>query len=184
MAYHDALTNLPNRTLFNDRVDYAIKHAKRHGEEFSVLFLDLDNFKSINDTLGHAVGDQLLVEVGRRLSISMREYYTVARMGGDEFSIVVTNVKKSEDLASLAALIIKKFELPFNVNNKDFFGSVSISIATYPQDGDNAADLLEYADSAIYAAKNNGGNSYQFYVNELTAIASKRFKYNLRSDMH
>lgn len=176
LAYHDALTNLPNRTLFHDRVDHAIRHAKRHGEGFGVLFLDLDNFKSINDTLGHAVGDQLLVEIGRRLLLCMREYDTIARMGGDEFSILVTDIKKTEDLANLAMHIIKKFELPFKVNNTDFFGAVSIGIASYPQDGDNVADLLKYADSAMYVAKKGGGNTYQFYANELTVIASRRLK--------
>ena len=157
-------------------MDHAIRHAKRHGEGFGVLFLDLDNFKSINDTLGHAVGDQLLVEIGRRLLLCMREYDTIARMGGDEFSILVTDIKKTEDLANLAMHIIKKFELPFKVNNTDFFGAVSIGIASYPQDGDNVADLLKYADSAMYVAKKGGGNTYQFYANELTVIASRRLK--------
>ncbi|HSH54191.1 MAG TPA: EAL domain-containing protein [Methylotenera sp.] len=176
LAYHDALTDLPNRTLLNDRVEHAIRQAKRYAEQFGVLFLDLDNFKSINDTLGHAVGDQLLIEVSRRLSMCMREYDTVARMGGDEFSILVTDIKKTEDLASLAAHIIKQFELPFKVDNTDFFITVSMGIACYPQDGDNVADLLRYADSAMYFAKKNGGNAYHFYANELTVIASGRLK--------
>ena len=176
LAYHDALTDLPNRTLLNDRVDHAISHARRYEEQFGVLFLDLDNFKSINDALGHAVGDQLLVEIGRRLLLCMREYDTVARMGGDEFSILVTDIKQIEDLANLAAHIIKKFELPFKVDNTDFFVSVSMGIASYPQDGDNVADLLKHADSAMYVAKKNGGNAYHFYANELTVIASGRLR--------
>lgn len=176
LAYHDALTDLPNRTLLNDRVEHAIRQAKRYAEQFGVLFLDLDNFKSINDTLGHAVGDQLLVEVSRRLSMCMREYDTVARMGGDEFSILVTDIKKTEDLASLALHIVKQFELPFKVDNTDFFVTASMGIACYPQDGDNVADLLRYADSAMYFSKKNGGNAYHFYANELTVIASGRLK--------
>lgn len=176
LAYHDALTDLPNRTLFNDRIQQAIRQAKRYAEQFGVLFLDLDNFKSINDSLGHAVGDQLLIEVSRRLSSSIREYDTVARMGGDEFSILVTDIKKIDDLAELALHIIKQFELPFKVDNTDFFVTASMGIACYPQDGDNVADLLRYADSAMYFAKKSGGNTYHFYANELTVIASGRLK--------
>ena len=176
LAYHDALTDLPNRTLLNDRVAYAISHAKRYAEQLGVLFLDLDNFKSINDALGHSVGDQLLIEIAQRLASSIREYDTVARMGGDEFAILATNIKQTEDLASLAAHIVKKFELPIKVAGVDFFISASIGIASYPQDSDNVIDLLKYADSAMYEAKKNGGNSYQFYANELTVIASNRLK--------
>lgn len=176
LAYHDALTDLPNRTLLNARVAYAINHAKRYSEQLGVLFLDLDNFKSINDALGHSVGDLMLIEIAHRLSSSIRDYDTVARMGGDEFTILVTNIKQTEDLASLAAHIIKKFELPIKVAGVDFFITASVGIASYPQDSDNVIDLLKYADSAMYVAKKNGGNNYQFYANELTVIASKRLK--------
>ncbi|HYN55196.1 MAG TPA: EAL domain-containing protein [Methylotenera sp.] len=176
LAYHDSLTDLPNRALFNDRVAHAILHAKRHEEQLGVLFLDLDNFKSINDALGHSVGDQILIEIAQRLSACIRDYDTVARMGGDEFALLVTNIKQTEDLASLAAHIIKKFELPIKVAGVDFFITASVGIASYSQDSDNVIDLLKYADSAMYVAKKNGGNNYQFYANELTVIASNRLK--------
>ncbi len=176
LAYHDSLTDLPNRTLFNDRVAHAIRHAKRFEEQLGVLFLDLDNFKSINDALGHSVGDQILIEIAQRLSACIRDYDTVARMGGDEFALLVTNIKHVEDLASLATHIIKKFELPIKVAEIDFFITASVGVASYPQDSDNVIDLLKYADSAMYVAKNNGGNSYQFYANELTVIASRRLR--------
>lgn len=176
LAFHDALTDLPNRALLNERILLAVSHAARYNEQFGILFLDLDNFKAINDTLGHTVGDQLLQEIGRRLSACVRSYDTVARMGGDEFAILVGDIRSIEDVATLAANIVKQFELPFNVLNTDFFVSMSVGVATYPEDGDNAIDLLKYADSAMYVAKKNGGNNYQFYTHELTVVASRHLK--------
>ena len=176
LAFHDALTDLPNRALLNERIVFAIGHAERYGEQFGVLFLDLDNFKDINDTLGHAVGDQLLQEIGRRLSACVRNYDTVARMGGDEFVILVSDIKSVEDLASLASHIVRQFELPFQVSGTDFFVTMSVGVASYPDDSNNAIDLLKYADSAMYVAKKNGGNNYQFYTHELTIVASRHLK--------
>ncbi|MBC7697817.1 MAG: EAL domain-containing protein [Bacteroidia bacterium] len=176
LAFHDALTDLPNRALLNERIVFAVGHAERYGEQFGVLFLDLDNFKAINDTLGHAVGDRLLQEIGRRLSACVRNYDTVARMGGDEFAILVSDIKSVEDLASLASHIVRQFELPFQVSGTDFFVTMSVGVASYPDDGNNAIDLLKYADSAMYVAKKNGGNNYQFYTHELTIVASRHLK--------
>ena len=176
LAFHDALTDLPNRVLLNERIVFAIGHAERYGEQFGVLFLDLDNFKAINDTLGHGVGDQLLQQISRRLSACVRNYDTVARMGGDEFAILVSDIKSIEDLASLASHIVRQFELPFQVSGTDFFVTMSVGVASYPDDSNNAIDLLKYADSAMYVAKKNGGNNYQFYTHELTIVASRHLK--------
>ena len=179
MAYHDTLTNLPNRTTFNKRIAEAIEQAKRYDYCMGVLMIDLDHFKSINDTLGHVVGDALLVEAAERLVNVLRAGDSVARLGGDEFSVLIQGVNQSPDLAKLdlsklAAKIVQEMAQPFNVAGQELYVTASIGIAVYPQDTQNVDDLLKYADVAMYAAKKQGRNNYQFFVKELSQHIAQR----------
>jgi len=176
LAYHDPLTDLPNRTLFNDRMHFAIGHAERYKQRFGVFLIDLDNFKSVNDTLGHAIGDQLLIEASRRLLHSVRNYDTVARMGGDEFAVLISDIENPQDLAGFATKVMDALAVPFEISGAEFFISASIGIACYPQDSNNIEDMMRYADSAMYHAKNSGRNNYQFYSQELTSSVIERLQ--------
>jgi diguanylate cyclase (GGDEF)-like protein/PAS domain S-box-containing protein len=164
MAYHDALTSLPNRALLNER----IRLSAENGCRFGLMFMDLDFFKSINDTLGHVIGDELLVDVSKRINASVRDDDVVARIGGDEFAILVTDLKEDADLAALAEKISEKLSVPFNIEGINFFVSASMGIACYPTDSEEVEDLVKYADTAMYYAKKQGRNNYQFYTPELT----------------
>lgn len=159
LAYHDALTSLPNRTLLNQRL-----HVAAAGERFGLMFMDLDLFKTINDTMGHAVGDSLLIDAAKRISASVREDDTVARIGGDEFAILVEGLKSDEDLDGLATKIAKKLSAPFDVDGISFFVTASIGIACFPSDSEDVEDLIKYADTAMYEAKKLGRNNHQFYT--------------------
>jgi diguanylate cyclase (GGDEF)-like protein/PAS domain S-box-containing protein len=167
MAYHDALTALPNRTLVNQELQ---KLAKA-GSCFALLFMDLDLFKEINDTLGHVVGDELLVEAAKRIASTVRAIDTVARIGGDEFAILVSDYKDKAQLKTLAEKIAEKLSAPFTIDEINFFVSASIGIACYPTDSDSVEDLIKYADTAMYDAKKQGRNNFQFYSPELTQEA-------------
>ena len=177
LAYYDSLTDIPNRSLFNDRLYKAIQHAQRHDSSVAVLFVDLDSFKEINDTLGHAVGDRLLQGVAKRLQYCVREEDTVGRMGGDEFAIVLVDLSELEDarktIVTMATRMLSQFATPFLIEGKEVSMSASIGVAIYPEDGEWGDILLQNADIAMYAAKNSGKNSYQFYSSSMNV---KRYR--------
>ena len=156
MAHHDALTGLPNRTLLSDRVGQAIARAHRSGGKLAVLFLDLDRFKNVNDSFGHAIGDLLLTAVAARLTASRREGDTVARLGGDEFIISIPDVAGADEAETVAARILADLAKPFKVAGHELHADGSIGIALYPQDGDTAETLMRNADTAMYHAKESG----------------------------
>jgi len=162
-AHHDLLTGLPNRRLFLDRLEQEIKHAKRSNLPLAVLFMDLDGFKEVNDSFGHEAGDILLCEVTKRLSDCVREGDTVARMGGDEFTVILTGAKQREDVELVARTIIDALGTPFTVAENCIRISVSIGITSYPQDESSAAALLEAADQAMYTAKKSGCDQMRFF---------------------
>ncbi len=162
-ATHDHLTGLPNRKLFYDRFNIAKANAQRYQKSLAILSLDLDEFKTINDTFGHDVGDQVLVEVTRRLTAGLRRGDTVARFGGDEFVLLLTEIKSREDVIEVAHKILKNFEADFNKDEHRFHLSASIGIALHPQDGKTINELIKKSDRALYQVKKNGKNNYCFY---------------------
>jgi diguanylate cyclase (GGDEF)-like protein/PAS domain S-box-containing protein len=174
IAHHDQLTSLPNRLFFADRLRQALAMAKRGKCKCGVLYLDLDRFKIINDTLGHAVGDVLLQEVAKRLSHCVREVDTVARIGGDEFTIVLVNLAKAEDAEHIAGKILKALAKPVQVEEHELFITTSIGVSLYPSHGDNVDSLLKKADAAMYQAKALGRNNYQVYDVAMDLDAERR----------
>lgn len=163
LAWHDALTGLPNRRLLEDRIVQELERAKRVGERSSVFFVDLDRFKKVNDTLGHAAGDQLIQLVSQRLRDSVRRQDTVARLGGDEFAILLPGLADPTDVRLLAAQMIDALHKPYDLDGADVFTSASIGISVYPENGETYDDLLSRADEAMYRAKSLGRNNYQVY---------------------
>jgi diguanylate cyclase (GGDEF)-like protein/PAS domain S-box-containing protein len=163
LAYYDPLTNLPNRRLFNDRLNVALAHAHRSGVQLAVLFVDLDRFKQINDTLGHGVGDLLLHEVSARLTSAVREDDTVARMGGDEFIVLLSEVTAVESVLACARRITTAMERPIAAGGEELLVSCSIGISIYPDDGTDGETLVKHADSAMYRVKEEGRNNFQLY---------------------
>ena len=163
LAYIDELTGLANRRMFFDRLQLSLANAHRHQHKLAVMFLDLDLFKRINDTLGHLAGDQALKEVARRICATVREGESVARLGGDEFTILLPELDDSTSLAQLARRIIAQIEQPVNLLGQEFFLTTSIGIAIYPQDGESAEQLVKHADVAMYQAKSSGRNQFCFY---------------------
>lgn len=163
LAYHDTLTNLPNRHLFYDRLQQAILQSKRSEQLTAVLFLDLDGFKRINDTLGHNIGDELLKSVARRLRSSVREVDTIARLGGDEFTVILLEIQHAQDAATVARKILSLISTPYKIEEHEFFVTASIGISIYPTDGSDIESLIRKADIAMYRAKGQGKNNYQAY---------------------
>lgn len=163
LAFYDALTGLPNRSLFADRIDQTLTAAKRYNRGFSVMYLDLDAFKEINDRYGHPAGDLLLRSVAERLMAICRESDTIARFGGDEFVILQPVVNGMPDAADLAGKIVEGMQAPFTINGNECIAHTSIGIALFPKDGTTAEDLMEHADRALYRAKRAGRNRWQFF---------------------
>jgi diguanylate cyclase (GGDEF)-like protein/PAS domain S-box-containing protein len=179
-AYHDVLTHLPNRKLFTDRLMQNITRARRSGRPVAVMFVDLDHFKTINDTLGHEGGDELLLEMSRRLRDCVREDDTVARLGGDEFTIVLAELRHPEDAAGVAEKIIRAVQEPMTISGTTLETSASIGIALYPEDGSDPETLLRNADSAMYRAKESGRNTYQLCTEDMKRRAQERLSLESR----
>jgi diguanylate cyclase (GGDEF)-like protein/PAS domain S-box-containing protein len=185
LAYYDSLTGLPNRRTFLDRLQQAVALANRERRQVGLLFLDLDNFKDINDSQGHDFGDKLIREVAERLSIEMRESDTLARLGGDEFVVVLTSIVGQEIAASAAHRILSLFSRPFAIDSRMIYSSASIGIALYPDDGSDIESLLKCADTAMYHAKTRGKSNYRFFSAEMNQRIMRRvaLESNLRQGM-
>jgi diguanylate cyclase (GGDEF)-like protein len=164
LAYYDTLTGLPNRSLFTDRLAVALAHAQRHRYKLAVLFLDIDRFKQINDSLGHTVGDRLLKIVSSRIRSTIREEDTVARFGGDEFTILIHIIGKAEDAGKVAQKVLEGLKATITIDERDFVVTSSIGISVYPNDGTDGETLIRNADTAMYRAKDLGRNSMQYYA--------------------
>ncbi len=173
-ANHDSLTGLPNRNLLRDRIEHACARTQRYGDFAAVAFLDLDNFKLVNDSLGHSVGDQLLRAVASRLEASLRAMDTVARLGGDEFVLVLSDHKSAQSVSGELQRIVESFAQPFTMDNQDVFVTASIGVALYPQDAKDAEALMKSAELAMYRAKESGRNSYQLFTTELQTKVTER----------
>jgi len=164
LAFHDALTGLPNRSLLNDRLTMTLARARRHGQLAAVLFLDLDQFKLINDTMAHPAGDELLRGLADRLSNALRSEDTVARIGGDEFVFIIPDIDMAAAAARTAERILASVRRPFEIQRRELYVTASMGVAIFPHDGDDAATLIKNADSAMYRAKELGRNMYQFHM--------------------
>ena len=173
-AHHDDLTGLPNRTLYHDRVEQAIQKAKRFSSKFVLFFIDLDHFKEVNDSLGHGMGDKILLEASQRLQNSIREEDTLARLGGDEFTILLEHIENIQDSSHIAQKILDAFRKPFVIEGHILYLTCSIGISIYPDDSKLSQDLLKFADNAMYKAKKVGRDNFQFYTKEMTELAFER----------
>ncbi len=174
LAGHDPLTGLPNRILFSDRLDREMHIARRAGRRFALLYLDLDHFKNVNDTLGHAVGDELLKAVGKRLEGIVRDIDTVARLGGDEFAILQASIGNADDSRHLAQQLIDGLVEPFKVGGRQIFTGASVGVTIFPDDGDALDQLHRHADLAMYRAKHEGRNTYHFFDAQMNASVHRR----------
>jgi diguanylate cyclase (GGDEF)-like protein len=174
LAQYDALTGLANRTLFNDRLAQAIARAHRTEQPVALLFVDLDRFKEINDSLGHEAGDAVLRETAARLRAHLREGDSVARLGGDEFTVILEDVAGPDEVRAVAQKLMRAFAEPIVVDGQDLFPTLSIGVALYPRDGDTAEALLRHADTAMYQAKAEGRDGFQFYAPTMSAAVTER----------
>ena len=173
-AQHDALTGLPNRVLFQDRLRQALAQAERKQQQVAVLYMDLDRFKHVNDTLGHSSGDALLRQAAGRLEACVRKSDTLARLGGDEFVVVVTELNDAQDAMRVATKLIEALRVPFQVDGHELFVSVSLGISIYPDDGLTGEILMANADAAMYRAKEKGRDNFQWFASEMTVLAKER----------
>jgi diguanylate cyclase (GGDEF)-like protein/PAS domain S-box-containing protein len=174
LAQHDVLTALPNRALLDDRLERGITLARRHGRQMAVLFIDLDHFKHINDSLGHLIGDQLLKAVAQRIGPCIRNSDTVSRQGGDEFIVLLSEVNRAEDAGSIAEKIRLAVMQPYSIDGHFLHLTASIGVSVYPQDGQDAKALIQYADTAMYHAKEKGRNNSQFFKDDMNVRAAER----------
>jgi len=168
LAYYDQLTKVPNRTLFRDRAETAIRRALREDEKLAVVYIDIDEFKTINDKMGHEAGDRLLGDLSRRFKKCIRESDTLSRVGGDEFAILILKIACIEDVSILVERIHKSNQIPIKINDHNIIPKISLGISIFPQDGATIDELLKNADAAMYSAKNNGKNQYVFYKPHMT----------------
>jgi diguanylate cyclase (GGDEF)-like protein/PAS domain S-box-containing protein len=180
-AFFDTLTGLPNRRMLRDRLEQEIRHCKRDIHQLAILFIDLDHFKEVNDTLGHDSGDQLLVEAARRIRACVRDADTVARMGGDEFTVILTDISNTDHLEPLLQKILRSMDALFQIGDEQVFVSASIGITLYPLDGTEIEDLYKNADQALYVAKGEGRNRFSFFTPALQEAAQTRVR--LASDL-
>ena len=174
LAYHDNLTGLPNRSLLQDRLAHSIARAERSGRKVAVLFIDLDNFKNINDTLGHDVGDELLRQVSRRLSECVRLEDTIARQGGDEFIVLLDSLDDGRGASVVAQKILNSLRQPFVLGGTEQHVSGSVGIALYPEDGRDAQTLMKNADTAMFHGKGLGKNTYQYFTAQMNIAVKRR----------
>lgn len=181
LSHYDPLTDLPNRLLLQSRLEHAVEQARRHRGGVGVLFIDLDRFKNVNESLGHPAGDELLREIAGRLRSGLREEDTLSRLGGDEFLIVIENLASPDELASIANKLIALTRQPFTLaGGQEVFVSASIGMSLFPDDGDSATELIQHADAALYKAKERGGNSFCFYSAGLTTAVNDRLQLEMR----
>jgi len=174
LAYHDPLTNLANRILFEERLEHALRHAHRKQGKFAVLFLDLDHFKNINDSLGHSVGDKLIQQAAQRLKSLVREDDTVARLGGDEFVIILEGFNEGSNVTTFLDKLLDTFREPFIISRHELHVTLSIGVSFYPSDGTDSDEMIKNADTAMYRAKKNGRNGYHIYAREFSIEVSGR----------
>ena len=176
LAFFDSLTGLPNRALLMDRFSVAEANARRKGKGIAVFFLDLDNFKTINDTMGHTYGDKLLLKVGEQLRLKLRKSDTIARLGGDEFIMLQTNISSMDEVYKLASRLLNIFKKPWKLDGREFYVTASIGISIYPNDGTDLKELMKNADAAMYRAKEKGKNNFQIFTPELNMKIMERME--------